>query len=73
MSNPYKNLASAIVLITIDDTIRAIQGKNPRGYSNKINNYEHIIQENIRHIMERIQTTCKKTRRDPKDQLGFLA
>lgn len=48
MSNPYKNLASAIVLIAIDDTIRAIQGKNPRGYSNKINNYEHIIQENYK-------------------------
>lgn len=48
MSNPYKNLASAIVLIAIDDTIRAIQGKNSRGYSNKINNYEHIIQENYK-------------------------
>ena len=34
---------------------------------------EHIIQENIRHIMERIQTTCKKTRRDPKEVQLLLA
>lgn len=48
MSNPYKNLASAIVLQAIDDTIRAIQGRNPRGYYNKTNNYERIIQENYK-------------------------
>ena len=48
MSNPYKNLASAIVLQAIDDTVRAIQGRNPRGYYNKINNYEDIIQENYK-------------------------
>jgi len=48
MSNPYKNLASAIVLQAIDDTIRAIQGRNPIGYYNKTNNYEHIIQENYK-------------------------
>lgn len=48
MSNPYKNLASAIVLQAIDDTVRAIQGRNPRGYYNKTNNYEDIIQENYK-------------------------
>jgi len=48
MSNPYKNLASAIVLQAIDDTIRAIQGRNPRGYSFNGKNHEDIIQENYK-------------------------
>ena len=48
MSNPYKNLASAIVLQAIDDTIRAIQGRCPRGYSFNGRDHEDIIQENYK-------------------------
>lgn len=48
MSNPYKNLASAIVLQAIDDTIRAIQGRCPRGYYKTKTNHEDIIQENYK-------------------------
>ena len=34
---------------------------------------DHIIQENIRHIMKRIQTACKKAGRDPKEVQLLLA
>ena len=34
---------------------------------------EHIIQENILHIMERIKTACKKAGRDPKEIQLLLA
>ena len=34
---------------------------------------DHIIQENIRHIMKRIQTACKKAGRNPKEVQLLLA
>ena len=34
---------------------------------------EHIIQQNIQHIMERIKTACKKAGRDPKEVQLLLA
>ena len=34
---------------------------------------EHIIQQNIQHIMERIKTACKKAGRDPKEIQLLLA
>ena len=34
---------------------------------------ENTIQENIRHIMERINTACKKAGRDPKEVQLLLA
>jgi|GEM_PF-3590798 len=46
----YKNLASSIVLLAIEDTIKAIQGKRPTGINLPLKkiNFEEIIQENYR-------------------------
>ena len=46
----YKNLASGIVLLAIEDTINAIQGKRPTGINLPLKqiNFEEIIEENYR-------------------------
>lgn len=46
----YKNLASSIVLLAIEDTIKAIQGKRPTGINLPLKkiNFEEIIEENYR-------------------------
>lgn len=46
----YKNLASSIVLLAIEDTIKAIQGKRPTGINLALKqiNFEEIIEENYR-------------------------
>lgn len=46
----YKNLASSIVLLAIEDTIKAIQGKRPTGINLSLKkiNFEEIIEENYR-------------------------
>lgn len=46
----YKNLASGIVLLAIEDTIKAIQGKRPTGINLPLKqiNFEEIIEENYR-------------------------
>lgn len=44
----YKNLASSIVLLAIDDVVRCMQGKRPIGLNYKDMDFEEIIQENYK-------------------------
>lgn len=43
----YKNLASSIVLLAIDDVVRCTQGKRPIGLNYKDIDLEEIIQEKL--------------------------